>query len=84
MDSKGCIDPEEDSMSSSALKPTRKEMTASMLEERGFTKDQIDQLIALKNVYPYPEFFDTAQQWKRLQFLKWRCATGRLRKGSNA
>ena len=66
-------------MMTSSLTP-RPDVTVADLVELGFTNDQIEALQALKSCYPFIEYVDTATQWKRLQFLKWRVAQGDLQR----
>lgn len=66
-------------MMTSSLTP-RPDVTVADLVELGFTNDKIEALQALKSCYPFIEYVDTATQWKRLQFLKWRVAQGDLQR----
>ncbi len=66
-------------MTASSLTP-RSEVTVADLVEQGFTDDQIDALKALKACYPFVEYVDSATEWKRLQFLKWRVDQGDLQR----
>ena len=45
-----------------------------MIEVR-VTISNLDQLRAC---YPYLEFTDSIEEWRRLNFLKWRRTTGRV------
>lgn len=45
--------------------------TVADLREAGFTPARIEQLTALRDIYPLPEFFETAEL-RRLAFVKWR------------
>ncbi|HAX24924.1 MAG TPA: hypothetical protein DEU95_03970 [Chloroflexi bacterium] len=66
-------------MMASSLTP-RPEVTIADLVELGFTEDQIEALKALRACYPFVEYVDTATQWRRLQFLKWRIDQGHLQR----
>lgn len=48
------------------------------LEAAGFTPAQIDRLDQLKANYPYLEFTDSTDQFRRLTFLKWRVRNGHI------
>lgn len=48
------------------------------MELLGFDAEQITRLDQLRANYPYLEFTDTVEEWRRLNFLKWRHATGRV------
>jgi hypothetical protein len=48
------------------------QITIADLEAMGFTREQIERLVELREAYPYIEHFDSAEEWRRLQFLKWR------------
>jgi hypothetical protein len=61
-----------------SLSPRTTEVTVDDLAKIGFTSDQIGRLDSLKNAYPFIEYVDTAKQWGRLEFLKWRYTTGRI------
>ncbi|MEX2315110.1 MAG: hypothetical protein WD628_05275 [Thermomicrobiales bacterium] len=53
-------------------------MTHSDLEQNGFSAEQIALLEQLRAVYPFVEFTDSIDEWRRLNFLKWRHSTGRV------
>jgi hypothetical protein len=55
-------------------------VTVQDLVVLGFTGEQIDKLIALKAAYPFIEYVDSANQWRRLEFLKWRFERGDLQR----
>jgi hypothetical protein len=67
-------------MGAASLSPRTTEVTVDDLLEVGFTADQIERLQALKNAYPFIEYVDTAKQWRRLEFLKWRYMQGDLQR----
>jgi hypothetical protein len=48
------------------------------LEEAGFTAPQIDRLDQLKANYPFLEFTDSIDEFRRLNFLKWRVRHGHV------
>lgn len=48
------------------------------LEPDGLTPRQIERLVALARVYPWIEFVDSSDEWRHLEFLKWRYETGRI------
>ena len=62
-------------MSAASLSRTD-EVTAQDLLGAGFTTEQVERLTALKSAYPFIEYVDTAKQWRRLEFLKWRYKQG--------
>lgn len=67
-------------MSAASLSRQTTEVTAEDLLEVGFTEEQIEMLNALKSAYPFIEYVDTAKQWRRLEFLKWRFNQGDLQR----
>ncbi|HEX5164803.1 MAG TPA: hypothetical protein VFV93_05360 [Thermomicrobiales bacterium] len=67
-------------MGAASLSPRTTEVTVDDLLAVGFTDDQIERLQALKNAYPFIEYVDTAKQWRRLEFLKWRYLQGDLQR----
>jgi hypothetical protein len=67
-------------MTAVALSSQTIEVTADDLLEAGFTPEQVERLSALKSAYPFIEYVDTAKQWRRLEFLKWRYQQGDLQR----
>lgn len=67
-------------MGAASLSPQTVEVTAEDLVEAGFTIEQVELLTALKSAYPFIEYVDTAKQWQRLGFLKWRYQQGDLQR----
>jgi hypothetical protein len=67
-------------MGAASLSPRTVEVTAEDLVEAGFTPEQVERLTALKSAYPFIEYVDTAKQWRRLEFLKWRYQQGDLQR----
>lgn len=67
-------------MSAASLSNRMDEVTAQDLLDAGFTVEQVERLSALKNAYPFIEYVDTAKQWQRLEFLKWRFMQGDLQR----
>jgi hypothetical protein len=61
-----------------ALTPTIRELTTDDLVEAGFTSQQIENLVALRDRYPYMEFTESGKQWNHLKFVKWRFTNGDL------
>lgn len=57
---------------------TPRTITFNDMEQQGFTTEQISQLDRLRACYPHLEFTDSIEEWRRLNFLKWRHATGRV------
>jgi hypothetical protein len=55
-------------------------LTEQDLLDAGFTHEQVERLAALKSAYPFIEYVDTAKQWRRLEFLKWRYKQGDLQR----
>lgn len=53
------------------LKPNQSSVTRNDLQELGFSDAQIDNFEALRSMYPYIEFFESRQEWQRVQFMKW-------------
>ena len=53
-------------------------VTYSDLELHGFSAEQITRLDQLRACYPHLEFTDGIEEWRRLNFLKWRHTTGRV------
>jgi hypothetical protein len=53
-------------------------MTFSDMEQLGFSAEQITRLDQLRASYPHMEFTDSIEEWRRLNFLKWRHSTGRV------
>lgn len=47
------------------------EMTVADLAAKGFTEEQIDRLVALRDSYDPLEHLCTEQERQRLVFLKW-------------
>jgi len=67
-------------MGAASLSHRMDEVTAEDLLEAGFTPEQVERLTALKSAYPFIEYVDTAKQWQRLEFLKWRYMQGDLQR----
>lgn len=67
-------------MSAASLTNRLDEVTSQDLLDAGFTVEQVERLIALKSAYPFIEYVDTAKQWRRLEFLKWRYQQGDLQR----
>lgn len=67
-------------MSAVSLSSQTIEVTADDLLEAGFTAEQVERLVALKSAYPFIEYVDSAKQWQRLEFLKWRYQQGDLQR----
>jgi hypothetical protein len=67
-------------MGAASLSPRTVEVTEDDLVAAGFTDEQIQSLTALKHAYPFIEYVDTAKQWRRLEFLKWRFLQGDLQR----
>ena len=67
-------------MGAASLSPRTSEITIDDLLAAGFTAEQVERLTALKSAYPFIEYVDTAKQWRRLEFLKWRYQQGDLQR----
>jgi len=67
-------------MTSASLSLTKPAISIEDLEGLGFTEDEVRALTALRAAYPFIEYVDTASQWRRLQFLKWRYSHGDLQR----
>ncbi len=50
------------------------------LEQAGFTKEEIDRLHRLREMYPFIEYVDSRRQWHRLRFVKWLYTEGQIQK----
>ena len=61
-----------------ALTPTTRTLTTDDLAQAGFAPHQIEQLVVLRDRYPYLEFTDSGRQWNHLKFVKWRFTNGDL------
>lgn len=48
------------------------------LVDAGFTSVEIAKLSALKENYPFIEYVESDNQWRRLLFMKWRYRHGDL------
>ena len=53
-------------------------VTSTDMEQLGFSAEQITRLDQLRACYPHLEFTDSIEEWRRLNFLKWRHTTGRV------
>ncbi len=53
----------------------------SLLRTNGFTDEQIDRLVVVRERYRRNEYSDETQESKRLLFVKWLCDHGRLDNG---
>jgi hypothetical protein len=67
-------------VSATSLSNRTDELTERDLLDAGFTEEQVERLAALKSAYPFIEYVDTAKQWRRLEFLKWRYKQGDLQR----
>jgi hypothetical protein len=67
-------------MSAASLTVRSECPTVEDLVEAGFNESEIELLSALKAAYPFVEYVDTASQWRRLLFLKWRYQHGDLQR----
>ncbi len=54
------------------------EMTIADLTAKGFTEEQIERLVALRDNYDPLAHLCTEQELQRLQFLKWRFSHERV------
>ncbi len=50
------------------------------LEQVGFTREEIDRLRRLREMYPFVEYVDSRSQWHRLRFVKWLYTQGQIQK----
>lgn len=55
-------------------------MSDEALEQAGFTRDEIDRLRSLREMYPFIEYVDSRRQWERLSFVKWLYNQGQIKK----
>jgi hypothetical protein len=67
-------------MTAASLTVRQDYLTVEELADLGFTESEIESLSALKAAYPFVEYVDTASQWRRLLFLKWRFQHGDLQR----
>jgi hypothetical protein len=67
-------------MTAASLTVRQDYLTVEELADLGFTEPEIESLSALKAAYPFVEYVDTASQWRRLLFLKWRFQHGDLQR----
>jgi len=61
-----------------ALTPVTRSLSVEDLTKEGFTAREIEQLVDLRDRYPYIEFTDSGKQWNHLKFVKWRFTNGDL------
>ena len=61
-----------------ALTPVTRSLSVEDLTKEGFTAREIQQLVDLRDRYPYIEFTDSGKQWNHLKFVKWRFTNGDL------
>jgi hypothetical protein len=54
-----------------ALTGSWSQPTQDDLFELGFSPEQIQILVRLRDDYPYIEFLDNRKEWERLRFMKW-------------
>jgi hypothetical protein len=54
--------------------------TETALEDQEFSRDEIDRLSHLREMYPYIEYTDSRRQWHRLRFVKWLYSQGQIKK----
>lgn len=50
------------------------------LEEAGLSREEIERLRRLREIYPYVEYVDSPRQWHRLRFVKWLYHKGEISK----
>lgn len=50
------------------------------LDQVGFSREEIDRLRRLRDMYPYIEYVDSPSQWHRLRFVKWLYTQGQIQK----
>ncbi|MBX6341479.1 MAG: hypothetical protein IRY97_03400 [Thermomicrobiaceae bacterium] len=60
------------------VSPRPSEMSDFELEQAGFTKEEIERLRNLREMYPYIEYVDSRKEWHRLRFVKWLYLHGEL------
>jgi hypothetical protein len=53
------------------LNPNQSSVSRNDLLDLGFSDTQINHFESLRAMYPYIEFFDSRQEWQRVQFMKW-------------
>ena len=61
-----------------ALTPVTRTLSVEDLTAEGFTTQEVDRLLDLRDRYPYIEFTDSGKQWNHLKFVKWRFTNGDL------
>ena len=50
------------------------------LDQAGFSREEIERLRRLRDMYPYIEYVDSRSQWHRLRFVKWLYTQGQIQK----
>ena len=50
------------------------------LDQVGFSREEIERLRRLRDMYPYIEYVDSRSQWHRLRFVKWLYTQGQIQK----
>ncbi|MGA7670793.1 MAG: hypothetical protein WBW04_10260 [Nitrolancea sp.] len=63
-----------------SVQPHRGVQAEDDLEQAGFTKEEIDRLRRLREMYPFIEYVDSRRQWHRLRFVKWLYTQGQIQK----
>jgi hypothetical protein len=63
-------------MSASTTRP--KPVSKAQLKREGFSNAQIERLNILRGMYPLPEFVDSTNQFRKLEFLRWLHANGKM------
>ncbi len=63
-----------------SLQPHPGPQSERELEQVGFTRDEIDRLRRLREMYPFVEYVDSRRQWHRLRFVKWLYTQGQIQK----
>jgi hypothetical protein len=50
------------------------------LDQAGFSREEIERLRRLRDMYPYIEYVDSRSEWHRLRFVKWLYTQGQIQK----
>jgi hypothetical protein len=63
-----------------SVSPRAGDLSDVALEQAGFTREEIDRLRRLRDMYPFIEYVDSRRQWERLSFVKWLYTQGQIQK----
>jgi len=63
-----------------SVRPRLNAPAEDALDQAGFSREEIDHLRRLRDMYPYIEYVDSRSQWHRLRFVKWLYTQGQIQK----